>query len=211
MVRPSQTSAEEIANSVTHGLGLIGSLIAAPVLLAAAMASGDARVLIGAAAFAGSTILVYLSSTLYHATPPGELKQLFRLLDHGAIYLLIAGTYTPFMVVVLEGTLPSLILGLEWTMAITGIVVKMAGGLTCKRQSTTVYLVMGWLIMVAIHPLVSSVPLGGLILLFGGGFAYSIGVVFYSTNRFPFSHAIWHVCVIVGNGCHYAAVYRYAT
>ncbi len=210
-IRPAQSSAEEMANSITHGLGLLGSLIAAPLLLSAALESGDTRVLLGASAFAFSTILVYLSSTLYHATPPGELKQLFRMLDHGAIYLLIAGTYTPFMVVVMQGTLASLILGLEWTLAITCIVVKIAGGLSCRRNSTLVYLVMGWFIVVAIQPLMNSVPWDGLVLLFGGGFIYSLGVVFYQGNPFPFSHAVWHLCVIGGNTCHYFAVYRYAT
>jgi hemolysin III len=201
---------EEIANSVTHGLGLIASIAAVPVLLLKARSSNDPSALLGATIFGLTLILLYATSTVYHALPISKGKQFFRVLDHSAIYLLIAGTYTPFALGPLRGPWGSSLLVVIWTLALIGIASKVLGGFRLPHLSTALYLLMGWLIVVAIKPLVENVPRAGLLWLAAGGLAYTGGVVFYSMKRVRYSHMIWHLFVAVGSVCHFVAVLSYA-
>ncbi len=204
------TLGEEIANSITHGVGLIASLVAFPVLLVRAQSSSDSSAVAGAAIFGATLILLYATSTVYHALPISKGKQLFRVLDHSAIYLLIAGTYTPFALGPLRGPWGSTLLVVIWTLAVIGIVSKLTIGFRLPHLSTALYLLMGWLIVVAIKPLVETIPRAGLLWLAAGGVAYTGGVVFYNMKRVRYSHMIWHLCVAAGSVCHFIAVLRYA-
>jgi hemolysin III len=204
------TLGEEIANSITHGVGLIASLVAFPVLLVRAQSSSDSSAVAGAAIFGATLILLYATSTVYHALPISKGKQLFRVLDHSAIYLLIAGTYTPFALGPLRGPWGSTLLVVIWTLAVIGIVSKLTIGFRLPHLSTALYLLMGWLIVVAIKPLVETIPPAGLLWLAAGGVAYTGGVVFYNMKRVRYSHMIWHLCVAAGSVCHFIAVLRYA-
>lgn len=201
---------EEIGNSVTHGLGLIGSLAAVPFLLLKARSSNDPSALTGAIIYGLSLILLYGTSTVYHALPISKGKQLFRVLDHSAIYLLIAGTYTPFALGPLRGPWGTGLLVVIWGLAVIGIASKVIGGFKLPHLSTALYLLMGWLIVVAVKPLVENVPRAGLMWLAAGGLAYTGGVVFYSMKRVRYSHMIWHLCVAAGSVCHFIAVLGYA-
>jgi hemolysin III len=201
---------EEIANSVTHGLGLIASIAALPVLVIKAQSSNDPSALTGAIIYGLSLILLYATSTVYHALPISKGKQLFRVLDHSAIYLLIAGTYTPFALGPLRGPWGTGLLVVIWGLALIGIASKVIGGFKFPYLSTGLYLLMGWLAVVAIKPLVENVPRAGLLWLAAGGLAYTGGVVFYSMKRMPYGHMIWHLCVAIGSACHFIAVLSYA-
>jgi hemolysin III len=201
---------EEIGNSVTHGIGLIASILGLPVLIVRAAASGDKAIVTGAAIFGGTLILMYATSTVYHFLPVSRAKRLFRGLDHAAIYLLIAGTYTPFALGPLRGRWGWTLLAIIWTLAILGIVAKSAIGFRFARLSTAVYLLMGWLILVAIKPVLENVPRIGIEWLFAGGVAYTGGVVFYAMKRVRFSHMVWHLFVAAGTVCHYIAVLGFA-
>lgn len=204
-----QTLGEEIANSVSHGIGFLAALAAFLVLVPGAFERG-ALAGIGAAVFAVSMALLYLSSTLYHALLPNRAKQVFQILDHGAIYLLIAGTYTPFTLGVLRGPWGWTLFGLIWGLAITGVVVKAKWGIRYPRLSTTWYLAMGWLILAAAKPLAQLVPTWGLFWLVTGGVAYTAGVGFFAARRLRYGHFIWHLFVLAGTACHFVAVWRYA-
>ena len=207
----SQSFGEEIANSVSHGLALLASLVAFPFLVIAATQRGDAAGIVGASVFAATLVLLYLTSTLYHALPRTRAKKIFRILDHGAIYLLIAGTYTPFTLGVLRGSWGWTLFGLQWGLAILGIVLKSVGGIRYAKLSVAVYLAMGWLVLIAAVPLVNSIPPWGLFWLVAGGMAYTVGVVFYALERLRYFHFIWHLFVIAGSACHFIAVLWYAT
>src|SRR3989344_8161944 len=159
---PTQSFGEEIANSVSHGLALLASLVAFPFLVVAASQRGDAAGIVGTSVFAATLVLLYLTSTLYHALPRTRAKKIFRILDHGAIYLLIAGTYTPFTLGVLRGSWGWTLFGLQWGLAVLGIVLKSVGGIRYAKLSVAVYLAMGWLVLVAIGPLMDHVPPWGL-------------------------------------------------
>ena len=206
----AQTPGEEIANSVSHGIGLLGTLIALPVLVIGAVPHGPAAV-VGAAVFGATMVLLYLTSTLYHAIPPSRAKRVWRILDHGAIYLLIAGTYTPFTLGVLRGPWGWTLFGLIWTLALAGILLKSVGGVRHPRLSTGVYLGMGWLVLVAARPLWQAVPGWGLFWLAAGGVGYTAGVGFYAASRMRYAHFVWHLFVLAGTACHFIAVLRYAT
>jgi hemolysin III len=201
---------EEIGNSITHGVGLIASIAALPVLVMKAAPSGDASVVAGAAIFGSTLVLLYATSTLYHALPISKGKRLFRVLDHAAIYLLIAGTYTPFALGPLRGRWGWGLLAVIWALAAIGIATKAAVGFRLPHLSTAVYLLMGWLIVVAAKPMIASVPRAGLAWLAAGGVAYTGGVVFYSMDRVRYSHMIWHLFVAAGSVCHFIAVLEYA-
>jgi hemolysin III len=205
---PSQ--GEELANSVSHGVGLLAALLAAPVLLLSASRQGGAGRIAGASVFAVAMLLLYLSSTLYHALPGNRAKQLFRVLDHAAIYVMIAGTYTPFTLGVLRGAWGWTLLGLVWGLALGGVVLTAVGGVRYPKFTTTLYLAMGWLILVAIKPLWLRMPSGGLFWLSAGGIAYTVGVVFYAAKRIRYGHFVWHLFVIAGTACHFIAVLRFA-
>ena len=208
MHRP-QSRGEEIANSVSHGVGFVAAVAVLPVLAVNALQHGSAA-LVGALVFGVSAVLLYLTSTLYHALTPARAKQIFRVLDHGAIYLLIAGTYTPFMLGVLRGPIGWSLLGAVWVLAIFGIVLKARGGIRYPRFSTALYLGMGWLIIVAAKPFLEAVPVPGLLWLAAGGLAYTAGVGFYAASRLPYRHFVWHLFVLAGTACHVVAVLRYA-
>ena len=202
-----QSLGEELANSISHGLGLIAALIGAPVLTLAAWRGGDRLFFLGTAVFAGAMLLVYLGSTLYHAWPRGTMKSIFQVIDHSAIFLLIAGTYTPFTLGPLRGAWGWTILALVWTLAIFGVILKSVSGTERHRGlSMALYLGMGWLILVAFRPLLLNVPASGVVWLVAGGFAYTGGVYFFVSKRRRFTHFVWHLFVLLGTVCHFFAV-----
>lgn len=205
---PAQSFGEEIANSISHGAGFLAALIALPVLVIGAARHGVAAT-VGAVVFGATVVLLYLTSTLYHALPRNRAKQVFQILDHGAIYLLIAGTYTPFTLGVLRGTWGWTLFVLIWILAVAGIVLKSVGGMRYPRLSIALYLAMGWLIVVAAKPLWQAMPAWGLFWLAAGGLAYTAGVWFYASRR-RYAHFVWHLFVIAGTACHFVAVLRFA-
>jgi len=205
-----QSFGEEIANSISHGIGLVAALAALPILITAALDRGDAAGIVGASVFATTMVLLYFSSTLFHALPQNRAKRLFQVLDHSAIYLLIAGTYTPFTLGVLRGNWGWTLFGLVWGMAIVGTLFKAIGGIRYTTFSTWVYLAMGWLVLIAAEPVLTLVPKWGLFWLLAGGIAYTVGAVFFMAERIRYFHFMWHLCVIAGTTCHFIAVLRYA-
>lgn len=206
-----QSLGEEIANSVTHGAALLASIGAVPVLVLASAGPRDAWQIVGAAVFGATLVLLYLASTLYHAVPAGGAKRTLRVLDHSAIYLLIAGTYTPFMLGALRGPWGWAVLGTIWPLAVAGIVAKLTLGFRFPRLSTALYVVMGWLVVVALDPLAARVSPSGLVWLLAGGACYTGGVAFFATDsRVRYGHAIWHLFVAAGSTCHFFAVLWHA-
>lgn len=203
-----QSLGEELANSISHGLGLIAALIGAPILMLAAWRGGDRLFFLGTAVFAGAMLLVYLGSTLYHAWPRGTLKSIFQVIDHSAIFLLIAGTYTPFTLGPLRGPWGWTILVLVWTLALFGVALKMVSGAERRKGlSIALYLGMGWLILIAFRPLLSHLPPIGLAWLVAGGLAYTGGVFFFLRERRRYTHFVWHLFVLLGTTCHFLAVF----
>ncbi|MEP7086124.1 MAG: hemolysin III family protein [Gemmatimonadota bacterium] len=212
MTEHDPTLGEEIANAITHGAGLVASLIALPVLIWSASRSHDGARIAGATIFGVTLCLLYTASTLYHSFPPGRSKRVFRVLDHGAIYLLIAGTYTPFALGPLRGPWGWSLLAVSWTLAAAGVLLKATVGFRYEKVSTAIYVGMGWMALIAIKPLLEHVPRMGLVWLVVGGLFYTGGVVFYATDRrLWYGHAIWHVFVAAGSLCHFLAVLGYAT
>jgi len=205
-----QSLGEEIANSVSHGIGLLLALAAFPILVLTALRRGDATEIAGAIVFGITMVLLYLSSTLFHAFPQCRTKRVFQVLDHSAIYLLIAGTYTPFTLGVLRGTWGWILFGLVWSMAVVGIVLKAIGGVRYNTVSTFVYIAMGWLVVIAADTVWTLVPKWGIFWLFAGGIAYTLGAVFFLAERIRFFHFVWHLFVIVGTACHFIAVLWYS-
>jgi hemolysin III len=207
----SPSLGEEIANSVSHGVGLVAALIAAPFLLANVVRHGSVAVVVGTGVFVGTMILLYLTSTLYHALAENRAKRVFQVLDHSAIFLLIAGTYTPFTLGVLRGPWGWTLFGLVWGLAVAGIVQKAVGGVRYPILSTGLYLGMGWLVLIAVRPLWLHLPLAAVLWLIAGGVAYTVGIVFFALDeRVRYTHFVWHLFVIAGTACHFVAVYRYA-
>lgn len=206
-----QSPAEELANSLSHGVALLLALAALPLLVVDAADGGGAAEIVGASVFGGTMVLLYLISTLYHALPAGAAKRVFVILDHSAIFLLIAGTYTPFTLGVLRGPWGWSLFGVVWGLALLGIIFKCIFGPRCHALSTGLYLVMGWLVLVAAQTVWAEIPLAGLAWLLAGGIAYTLGVVFFVMDeRIRFGHFIWHLFVIAGTACHFTAVMRYA-
>lgn len=205
-----QSPGEEIANSVSHGLALLAALVAAPFLITGASRLSAASV-VGAAVFATTMVLLYASSTLYHALPQGRAKRVFMRLDHGAIYLFIAGSYTPFALGALRGHWGWTLLGLVWGLAALGATLKAVDRLSHPWLSTSLYLFMGWLVLIAAVPLVEQVPRAGIVWLVLGGLAYTAGVAFFVLDaRLRYAHAVWHGFVMAGTACHCVAVLGYA-
>jgi hemolysin III len=205
-----QSKGEEIANSVSHGVGLLAALAAFPFLVASVLQRGDTLAIVSAAVFATSMVLLYFTSMLFHAFPAGRTKRVFQVLDHAAIYLLIAGTYTPFALGVLYGPWGWTLFGLEWGLAAAGIALKSFGGIRYNTLSTWVYLVMGWLIVIAAVPAWTLLPRVGLTWLFAGGIAYTAGALFFLAERIRYFHFVFHLFVILGTTCHFIAVFFYA-
>ena len=206
-----QSMGEEIANSISHGLGLAGAIAATPILIVVASRHGGATGIVTASVFGLTMIFMYLMSTLYHALPVSRAKWVFNVLDHCAIYVLIAGTYTPFMLVVLGGGWGWAMFGVIWGLAVAGIVFKAVGRMRHPVLSTTIYVVMGWLVVIAIKPLWHQLPLWGVIWLGAGGMAYTSGVAFFAATGMRFNHLVWHLFVLMGTTCHFIAVLKYAT
>lgn len=198
---------ETIANSVTHGIGLLASLVALPVVVASSAKRNDPLQVAAAAIFGISLVLLYGASTIYHSLPRSPMRRLLRTIDHSAIYLLIAGSYTPFALGPLRGPWGWSLLAAIWTMAAIGIVLKAVKGFVRPWLSTSLYLAMGWLSVIAIKPLISHVGRAGFWWLLAGGLCYTGGVVFYATDkRLRYGHAVWHVFVLAGSTCHFFAV-----
>ena len=202
---------EETANSVSHGVGLVASVAVLPVMILAALARHDPWQVVAAVVFGISLMLLYGASTCYHALPQCDAKRILRIIDHSAIYVLIAGTYTPFALGTLRGPWGWSILGAVWALAAFGIVLKCTRGFGPQWLSTAAYLAMGWLALVMIRPLYLRIGANGLVLLFAGGIFYSAGVIFFAKDtRLRFGHMVWHLFVLAGSACHVLAVLWYA-
>ncbi len=209
-MRP-QSLGEEIANSVSHGVGVVAAIAALPILIVTASRHGT-RAVAGAAVFGATAIVLYLASTLYHALPPNRAKRVFHVIDHSAIFLLIAGTYTPFTIGILRGTWGWILFGVVWAAAILGVASKAIAGIRFPHLSTILYVTMGWVALVAIRPLWARMPAPGWAWLLAGGAAYTAGVAFYAAGRrVRYAHFVWHLCVLAGTACHFFAVLWYAT
>lgn len=202
--------AEEIANSVSHGIGLVFGIVGLVLLLVQAVGQGaDGVAITSYSLYGGSIILLFLASTLYHAIPSPRAKPWLKKFDHCAIYLLIAGTYTPFLLVGLNSPLAHGLMVVIWSMALLGVIFKLAFAHRFEVLSLITYLVMGWLSLVVIYQLAMTLSISGVMLLAVGGAIYTLGVIFYACNRIPYNHAIWHGFVLGGSVCHFLAIYLY--
>ncbi len=206
----TQTFGEEVANSVTHGIGALCVLIAAPFLIVAASSRGGALAALSVGVYCATVVMLYVVSTLYHALRPCRAKQVFRTLDHSAIFLLIAGTYTPFALGVLWGPWGWGLLAAVWSLACVGIGAEAMGWRHARRLSMVLYLAMGWVAVFAIVPIVEHIAPAGIVLLVTGGIAYTAGVGFYAMKQVRYAHMVWHVFVLMGSTLHFIAVARYA-
>ncbi|HEY0242320.1 MAG TPA: hemolysin III family protein [Gemmatimonadaceae bacterium] len=203
---------ERIANSVTHGVGLAASLVALPLLVVSSLQRGDALHVTGATIFGVSLVLLYAASTVYHSFPQTPSTRLLRVIDHSAIYVLIAGSYTPFMLGPLRGRLGYTLRAIVWAMAVVGIAMKTLRGFGRPALTAVPYVAMGWLSAVAAKPLIDRVGTAGFWWLLAGGLFYTGGVVFYATDkRLRYGHAVWHLFVLAGSTCHFFAVLWHST
>jgi hemolysin III len=208
----TQSAGEEIANSVSHAIGFVGALIGAPVLLLTALQNGSTGFFIGTIVFSITMSILYLGSTLYHAWPRTRAKEFLKLFDHSAIYFLIAGTYTPFSLGPLRGVVGSILLVAIWLLAVAGVVLKIICGTSRYRgRALALYLMMGWLAILFIRPFTMAMPPVTIGWLFAGGIAYTVGVLFFVNNRLRYGHFVWHLFVLAGTSCHFAAVLSCAT
>ncbi|WP_312582644.1 PAQR family membrane homeostasis protein TrhA [Atlantibacter hermannii] len=202
--------AEEIANSISHGVGLVFGIVGLVLLLIQAVdANANVMAITSYSLYGGSMILLFLASTLYHAIPHANAKRWLKKFDHCAIYLLIAGTYTPFLLVGLDSPLARTLMIVIWGLALLGIMFKLTIAHRFKVLSLVTYLAMGWLSLIVIYELTEKLALGGVTLLAAGGIVYSLGVIFYVCKRIPYNHAIWHGFVLGGSVCHFLAIYLY--
>jgi hemolysin III len=205
--RWTQSPGEELANTISHGIGLLAALIATPVLLLAARDAGSDGFFVGTIIFAITMLTLYLGSTLYHAWPQTRGKCVLQVFDHSAIFLLIAGTYTPFALGPLRGPWGWILLAAIWALAIFGVIMKVTRGTSRHpKLALCLYLGMGWLGLVVIRPLSSVVPTSTVLALVAGGIAYTAGVIFFVNERRRYNHFIWHLFVIAGTGCHFLAL-----
>lgn len=206
-----QSKGEELANTISHGMGLVAVLVGTPFLITRATRNGDAGFIAGTSIFCATAILLYLGSTLYHALSVGKAKRAFRVIEHSAIFLLIAGTYTPFTLGILRGVWGWTLLGLVWSLAAAGVALKTFEKSPHPIASTCLYLFMGWVVVIAVDPLLSRMPTSGLNWMIAGGLCYTGGVVFFAADsRLQYGHLIWHLFVLAGTACHYFAVLWYA-
>lgn len=206
MAYDEQTPREEAANVLTHGLGAAASLVAGVALVAMAAAGGDPWRIAGASVFSAALVLLYSASAVYHATPGGPAKNRLEILDHCAIFVLIAGTYTPFTLVTLQGAWGWGLFGAIWALAAAGVTLKLIFATRFKLLSTLLYIAMGWLVVVAAGPMAQALSPGTLLLLVAGGVTYTAGTLFYHNRRLPYAHAIWHLFVLGGSVLHFLAV-----
>lgn len=207
--RKRQTYEEEIANAITHGVGFVLSVVGWGVLLVLAGVAGDGWDLAASAVFGGTLVFLYGASTVYHSVRSPRLKRTMRVVDHIAIFLLIAGTYTPFAALLVRDGWGWTLLAIVWGLALAGLLFKLVSKHRYHPAATTLYLLMGWLGILFVDPVSAALPVGGLLLVGAGGLAYTAGVIFYGWHSLRFSHAIWHVFVLVGSICHYIAVAFY--
>lgn len=201
------TASEERLNVGTHGLGLILSVIGLVMLVLKAAKYGTAIHIVSFAVFGASLVILYSASTLYHSSTTEKARARLRAFDHASIYILIAGTYTPLALLVLQGTVGWLIFSVAWGLAVVGVVVKLFFTGRFDHLSTTMYVFMGWIIIFAFKPLVANLAPQGLTWLFAGGIAYTVGALFYSIKKMPFAHATFHFFVLAGSICHFISVY----
>lgn len=200
---------EEIANSITHGFGAMLSVAGLTLLVTHAAQQNDVWRIVSFSIYGGTMILLFLMSTLYHSFQHEKVKQVFKMLDHCAIYLLIAGTYTPFLLVTLRGTMGWILFAVIWLLALLGIIFKLAFRHRFKKLSLVTYVTMGWLALLVGQELTRSLSAGGMAWLIAGGLAYTLGVIFYVWKKLPYNHAIWHLFVLAGSLCHYTAIFFY--
>ncbi len=200
---------EEVANSVTHGLGLLASLVGAFVLVSLSVEQGEAWYVVSASVYGGTLVALYAASTLYHALKGTRARNALRVLDHCAIYLLIAGTYTPVALVSMRGGWGWTLFGLAWAFAAIGIVFKILATGRYAVFSTVAYVLMGWLCIIAVKPMFVLLSPSALALLGAGGVLYTAGIFFYRSDRVPYSHAVWHLFIVAGSMCHYLAIALY--
>jgi hemolysin III len=207
-----QSAGEEVANSISHGIGLVAAIIGSPILLQAAIRHDDMPFFIGTIIFTTTLLLVYLASTVYHSWPHTHTKSLLQVIDHAAIFLLIAGTYTPFALGPLRDGGGLAVLGIVWALAVFGVIMKATRGAGRHRRfSMALYLGTGWIGLAVIRPLALAIPLSALIWLIAGGIAYTAGTLFFTNERLRYGHFIWHLFVLAGSVCHFAAVFICAT
>jgi hemolysin III len=197
---------EEIANSITHGVGWLLSVGALVILVVFAALTGGALRVASCAVFGTTLVLLYAASTLYHAVPSPRAKRVFRVLDHSAIFLLIAGTYTPLALIALGGGWGWALFGCVWFLAVVGVLLNTLAHGRWRWLSITLYLAMGWLVVVAVKPLVAALTTPALVMVVAGGLAYTFGLAFYGWRRLPYSHAVWHLFVLTGSVFHFFAV-----
>jgi hemolysin III len=204
----TQSVGEEIANGISHGIGLIAAIIGTPILILAAFHHGGVSFLVGTIIYSTTMLLVYLASTLYHGWPQTNTKSVLQLIDHAAIFLLIAGTYTPFALGPLRASGGPVMLGIVWALALSGVIMKATrGALRHPKLSMTLYLGTGWIALAFIRPLALAIPLSALVWLVTGGIAYTAGTLFFANERLRYGHFIWHLFVLAGSSCHFAAVF----
>ena len=209
MPAASYTPREEFAHAITHGIGILLGIVGLILMMVKASQFGDAWHITSTAIFGVSMVLLYAASTAYHAVSREPLKALLRKIDHGAIFVLIAGTYTPFLLVTLRGAWGWSLFGVVWGLGILGLVLKFWFTGRFRVVSTLLFLIMGWLIIIAVKPLVAALPTDGFKWLLIGGLSYSLGTVFYLWKKLPYNHAIWHLCVLGGTIGHWIAIYYY--
>jgi len=207
--KPHYGFGEEVANSITHGIGLLLAIAGLIVLLYNAGDYGDSWRLVACSIFGATLIFAYTTSTLYHSIPMPGPKKILRIFDHAAIYLLIAGTYTPFALISLHGPWGWSLFGTVWGLALTGVIGKIVMPVKLAKFSTLLYIAMGWVVVIAARPMLESVETGGLLLLLAGGLAYTGGVIFYAWERMPYNHMVWHLFVMAGSTLHFFAILLY--
>ena len=208
---PMQSLGEEIASSVTHGIGAALSVAVLVLLTAFAGKHSEPWRVVSLSIYGATLIFLYLSSTLYHSFPRGKTRRFFRLLDHVSIFLLIAGSYTPVVLIVLQGPWGWTLFGLIWTLAIGGILAKIFLMGKLKIISVIFYIAMGWIIVIAFKPLLRAVPIELFAWLFAGGLFYTLGTIFYAWERLPHNHTIWHLFVLAGSAAHFFGIFFYLT
>ncbi len=207
--RPFYSLAEEIANSVTHGIGAVLSVAGLTLLVVLAAIYGDVWRVVSFSIYGSTLVILYLASTLYHSFQNPRVKHVFRILDHVSIYLLIAGSYTPFLLVSMRGAWGWSLLGAVWGLALLGVAFKVIFIGRYEVLATAAYVLMGWMVVIAFKEMLVRVPPGGIALLIAGGLTYTFGVIFYAWEKLPFNHAIWHLFVLGGSICHFFAVLFY--
>ncbi|HHW97249.1 MAG TPA: hemolysin III family protein [Oligoflexales bacterium] len=205
-VGDNQTIGEEIANSIIHGIGALLSIAGLVLMVVFSAIHGTAIHVVAVSIFGASLILLYSASTIYHAITNPRAKRVLQIIDHSSIFILIAGTYTPFTLVSIGGAQGWAIFGVVWGMAVLGVVFKAFFTGRYEFIAVTMYLIMGWLIVIAIKPLWNALDFWGIVWLIAGGLSYSVGVIFYVWDRFPFAHSVWHLFVLAGSICHFFAV-----